>query len=163
MLDLLRELVGQGLGAVEILDLVPDHALQDVLDLVAVAVAAGRAVGLALGGAGAVLGAEVAGGAGALGQGLAHQMGVAGEVQAGVLAGRRRRFRRGRRFGWSFSSPGLSGEGAGAGAFGQPHADLGETREHLDLLQREAAAIRLDVEIGWRLCHGTYHERGAWS
>ena len=54
----------------------------------------------------------------------------------------------------------LGRDGAGAFGLGQLHGDLGQAGEHLDLLQREAAAIGLDVEIGFRaLFHRTYHEQ----
>jgi len=60
--------------------------------------------------------------------------------------------------------PGLGplalGDGLGAAGLDQPHADLGDAREHPDLPQREAAAAGLDVEVGVRASfHGTHHEQ----
>jgi hypothetical protein len=128
-----------------------DQADDDVLDLIPVAGAAGLAA--------AVAGAQVLHGAGALGQGLAHQMGVAGKGETGV---------RGRSLGLSLvrcsrglGLSGFGGKGAGAGGLGQPHADLGQARQHLALLQRAAAAIGLNVEVGRDLLHRTYHELNA--
>jgi hypothetical protein len=57
---------------------------------------------------------------------------------------------------------GLGGDGASTFGLGQLHGDLGQAGEHLDLLQREAAAKGLDVEIGWCGFHRTYHERRTW-
>ena len=135
-------------------DTAPDQAVDLGLDLLAVAGAAGLAA--------AVAGGQVLHSAGALGQGLAHQIGIAGEGKTGVcsLGLSLRGFRSGGR---RLSLGSLGGEGAGAGRLGQLHADLGQAREHLALLQRAAAAIGLDVEIGGYLLHRTYHERRIWA
>jgi hypothetical protein len=56
------------------------------------------------------------------------------------------------RIGPDLGGPGLRRQRAGALALGQLHRDLGEAAEHLDPLQREAAAVDLDVEGFGVLC-----------
>ena len=147
----------QGVDAALILDLVPDHAAQRILDLAAVAIAAGLVGGRAVGGLGLVAGAEVVGGTAAQGQRALHRAGEAAEGQPGLLGLGPGRLHRSL-VGLGLSGAGLRCNGAGAFGLGQLHGDLGQAREHLDLLQREAAAVGLNVEICWCGLHRTYHE-----
>ncbi|MGF6230931.1 hypothetical protein QFZ27_004886 [Inquilinus ginsengisoli] len=128
--------------------------MQGLLDLVAVTVTAGLAGGLALGGLGFLAGAQGVGGTGAQRQGALHGAGEAAEGQPGLLRLGPGRLHRGL-VGLGLGGAGLGRDGADAFALGQLHGDLGQAREHLDLLQREAAAEGLDVEICWCGLHGT--------
>jgi hypothetical protein len=99
-----------------------------------------------LGGLGFLAGAQGVGGAGAQRQGVLHRVGEAAEGQPGLLRLGPGRLHRGL-VGLRLCGTGLGRDGAGSLGLGQLHGDLGQAREHLDLLQREAAAIGLDVGI----------------